>query len=171
MNEVWKDIKGFEGFYKISNTGKVRSLPRNGTKKDGSILKPSTYTGYAIVSLQKNGETSYKRVHTLVAEAFIPNPDNKREVNHIDGNKTNNNVKNLEWCTSSENQLHAIYVLKRADIKKVKQYTKDGKFIKEWDSISIAGHTLNIDCPTICNCCRNKRKSAGGFVWKYSEVA
>lgn len=100
MIEQWLPISGFEGLYEVSNTGLVRS-PRG-------VRKPITNSfGYLQLGLYKHGKGYTKRVNRLVAEAFIPNPDNKREVNHIDGNKLNNNVDNLEWVSSSENKIHA----------------------------------------------------------------
>lgn len=112
--EEWKDIEGYEGLYQVSDQGNVKSLARKRNNSKGSytqkerILKQSnTTTGYKKVELVKNGQKKSLRVHRLVAQAFIPNPENKPEVNHIDGNKTNNFVSNLEWVTSSENTTHA----------------------------------------------------------------
>ena len=114
QDEVWKDIEGYEGLYQVSTCGNVKSLPkvrRNGTGtyiQKERLLKPSnTSTGYKKVELCKDGKRKSFKVHRLVAIAFIPNPDNKPEVNHIDGNKINNNIDNLEWVTSSENSIHA----------------------------------------------------------------
>ena len=116
QDEVWKDIEGYEGLYQVSNFGNIKSLARivhsekrSDYKIKEKVLKQSdTTTGYKKVELHKDNEKrkSFK-VHRLVAQAFIPNPENKREVNHIDGNKHNNNANNLEWVTSSENKLHA----------------------------------------------------------------
>lgn len=102
MNEVWKDIKGFRGLYQVSNTGKVKSLRYN------KILKFSINgKGYLQVQFTVNYKFTTFKVHRLVAQAFIPNPENKPEVNHKDGNKLNNNDWNLEWNTTLENNLHA----------------------------------------------------------------
>ena len=113
-NEIWKDIEGYEGLYQVSTYGNIKSLPkvrRNGTGtyiQKERLLKPSnTSTGYKKVELCKDGKRKGFKVHRLVAIAFIPNPDNKPEVNHIDGNKINNNIDNLEWVTSSEKTIHA----------------------------------------------------------------
>lgn len=116
MQEIWKDIKGYEGCYQISNTGKVKSLARMRLSKGGSlapvkerILKLKTSKGgYLVVHLRNEDKQSHPSIHRLVAEAFIPNPDNKPTVNHIDGNKQNNNVENLEWSTHSEQMNHAV---------------------------------------------------------------
>ena len=100
--EIWKEIE-INGYF-VSNTGKIKG-------RSGKELKQQTnHNGYLVVCLQPNGRKGgYKglRVHILVAKAFLPNPENKPQVNHIDGNKSNNNVKNLEWCTNQENVIHA----------------------------------------------------------------
>lgn len=116
MQEIWKDIKGFEGHYQISNTGKVKSLARMRQSKNGSLsplpeklLKLKTNkSGYKCVHLRCMEYQCWPTVHRLVAEAFIPNPDNKPTVNHIDANKENNNIDNLEWRTHSEQMIHAV---------------------------------------------------------------
>ena len=119
MIEIWKDIKDFEGIYQVSTFGRIKRLSRKtinegllGKNKELQlkeiILKPSTITkGYRGITLTKDKKRYPKKVHRLVAEAFIPNPNNKPQINHIDCNKSNNNVNNLEWCTNSENQKHA----------------------------------------------------------------
>ena len=115
QDEVWKDIEGYEGLYQVSTCGNIKSLAK--PRKNGNgrcyiqkekLLKQSfTSTGYKKVELYKDGKRKSFKVHRLVAIAFISNPDNKPEVNHIDGNKINNNIDNLEWVTSSENTIHA----------------------------------------------------------------
>lgn len=115
MKEIWKDIKGYEGKYQVSNLGNVKSLERfdkyNRYVKE-KILIPRKHTGgYLRVGLSR--KDFY--IHRLVAEAFIPNLKNKKYINHIDGDKTNNNINNLEWCTANENMQHAYYILKYAD--------------------------------------------------------
>ena len=119
MEEVWKDVKGYEGYYQVSNLGNIKSLERiienSGTltgyyKVKERILKPrenKNRNGYYELSLRKDGKEKRFKVHRLVACAFIENPYNKPEVNHIDGNKSNNCVSNLEWTTSKENKEHA----------------------------------------------------------------
>ena len=108
MIERWKDIKGYEGKYQVSNLGNVKSLLDKSLKKREKILKPSlTHKGYLRVYLSKESKKSTRLIHRLVAEAFIPNLENKETVNHIDGNKTNNRIDNLEWLSNIENQRHA----------------------------------------------------------------
>lgn len=98
--EIWKDIADYENLYQISNRGRVKSLPRNGTCKYEKILTPHKDSkGYYNVSLSKNGKRKIAYIHRLVAEAFIPNPENLPDVYHIDGNPANNDVTNLYWCT------------------------------------------------------------------------
>lgn len=111
--EKWKDIEGFEGMYQISNHGRVKSLERNVKIRDFTRRIPETLLsltldskGYTKVSLRKNNKTFYKRVHILVANAFLDNAERKHEVNHKDHNKTNNHIKNLEWSTRKENMNH-----------------------------------------------------------------
>lgn len=115
MNEIWKDIKGYEGYYQVSNFGRVKSLARvvigkNNRKYDikEKIVKSRIHqNGYLFVHLCKNGKKKHLSIHRLLAQAFIPNLENKPEVNHKDGNKENNRVENLEWATSKENVHHA----------------------------------------------------------------
>lgn len=107
--EVWKEVGGFDGMYKVSNLGRVKSYNLN---KIGNILKPRTYSNYdSVVLTDKEGSFKKHMVHRLVAYAFIQNPDNLPQVNHLDGNKHNNLVENLEWCTQQQNAKHAYNVL------------------------------------------------------------
>ncbi|MFB4275792.1 NUMOD4 domain-containing protein [Nonomuraea sp. MTCD27] len=114
-SETWIDIAGYEGHYQVSDHGQIRSLPRfragrGGlpTKVSGRILRPGTGSnGYLFVILSKNARSTNARIHRLVAAAFLPNPEQRPEVNHLDGDKTNNHVTNLEWATRQENVRHA----------------------------------------------------------------
>ena len=101
--EIWKDIQGYEGLYQVSNLGRVRSLNYKKTKTVKILKLTSNTKGYLQLILHKNGEISSRKVHRLVAEAFIPNPDGLPQVNHKDENKQNNCVDNLEWCTNYYN--------------------------------------------------------------------
>lgn len=126
MDEIWKDIKGYEELYQVSSIGRVRSKTRIITfinkygfkseyKKPGQILKPNTVSSphYYAIDLHNNKNVERKYIHRLVAEAFIPNPNNKQVVNHIDYNTHNNNVNNLEWVTTAENVQHSIEHFKK----------------------------------------------------------
>lgn len=148
MKEIWKDIKDFEGRYQISNLGRVKSLTRTITEKNtgktyvlyGKILKERHMSnGYIQACLCKNSKYTYKYVHRLVAQAFISNPNNLKQVNHIDCIKTNNSVKNLEWCSHLFNSKHAAQngLFKRGEnhhqttltdnqVKKIKTLLKKG---------------------------------------------
>lgn len=105
MEETWKNIKEYEGLYQVSNLGRVKSFA---VYKQGKILRPiRTHKGYLTVVLSKDKKEKRKRIHRLVAEEFIPNPKHKEQVNHINGNKTDNRINNLEWVTCQENVKHA----------------------------------------------------------------
>ena len=180
MTEVWKDIKGYEGLYQVSNMGRVKSLGRMAASKNGSkqyrkerILNPRvTNSGYLLVSLY-NGSDNVKQfyVHRLVCEAFHENPKNKPCVNHLDENKENNVASNLEWCTIAENNNHGTRKARMAKSlsKTVAQYTKEGELIKVWQSTMEVQRQLGFDQGTISKATRGKLKTAYGYLWKYIE--
>ena len=178
MQEIWKDIKGYESRYQVSNLGNVKSLNYNCTKKAKLLVYHLNHKGYARVHLTKDKQDKYISVHRLVAQAFIPNPNNYPQVNHIDGNKLNNNVDNLEWCTNEYNFQHA---LKTGLIKKkskgyhqpysrsVNQYDLQGNFIKHWNYISDASKELNISLTSIYRNCNNQIKKPKYYLWRYAN--
>lgn len=182
MEEIFKEINGYEGYYEVSNNGKIRRTKYydNGNKKRHNIpyyLKPAIdKDGYFRVSLSKNYK--YKRffIHRLVAQTFIPNPNNYPCVNHIDGNKSNNNVNNLEWCTIAYNNIHALNNgLKNMKIhnwktsKIVEKYDLNGNFIESYKSSGEAGRVNKISSENIRNCCRGEVKTYKGYIWKYKS--
>lgn len=116
MGELWKPVEGYEGYYEVSNLGRIKRLSRVVTYPDGKLvrtpgkllsLKPGNHLGYILVSLCKNGKPAKLYLHRLIAQTFIPNPDNHPLINHKDGNKANNHVDNLEWCSRAHNVRHA----------------------------------------------------------------
>ena len=164
-SEIWKIIDEFPS-YMISNLGRVKSLNYNGTKEEKILKQTRQKKGYLKVGLYKDKKYYSRQVHRLVAIAFIPNLNNAPQVNHIDGNKTNNAVYNLEWCNNQYNQTHAINNGLRT-FKSVIQYSKDGVFIKKWIRATEASKALNIDVSHIGQVCKGERKTAGGFKWGY----
>lgn len=161
----YKDIPNYEGFYQVSSDGKV--ISPNGIRK-----AEMSQTGYWRVALWKHGKGKHFFVHRLVAMAFIPNPNNYELVNHIDGNKLNNNVENLEWCNLSQNVQHAYRTgLVHHATTKVIQYSMDFKKVKEWDSIREACESLGLNHANIVTVCGQKtnRKQCGGFIWRYAK--
>lgn len=107
MTEIWRDIEGYEGKYEVSNLGRIKSLKRKGRREEQILESYLDLKGYPMIQVCKNGKKHPTKIHRLVAEAFIVNFNNKPQVNHIDGNKSNNIVINLEWCSCSENIIHA----------------------------------------------------------------
>ena len=175
MKEIWKIVTVNED-YEVSNIGNVRS----NKGKTPRVLKPFAYGAkkdentrgkYLSVTLMKNGIGKSYAVHRLVALAFIPNPDNLPQVNHINGVRNDNRVENLEWCDNSYNIWHSYNVLgnKSTQSCSISQYDKNGNFIKEWESIEVASKTLMIHSSSIIEVCkrRKNRKVAGGFIWRY----
>ena len=184
--EIWRDIEGYENRYQVSNLGNVKSLNYCGNTYTERILKPGKHhTGYLLVRLPSDNPDKPKNllIHTLVAKAFIKNPDNKKLVNHKDGNKHNNTVSNLEWSTYKENRQHAIKTglvnphknsipLGNANFhsKPICQYTLDGVFVKQWGCISDAARSLNANPCQIINNAKGRNKTCHGYLWRYPSL-
>jgi len=170
--EEWKIIEEGEGKYSVSNNGRVRN---NKTQK---ILKPAKLVnGYLAVSLAENKKGRLYRVHRLVAKYFVSGYEKEKQVNHIDGVKTNNHYTNLEWVTPSENIRHAYLTglkdvnLNYRNINKpipVRQYTMNGEFVREYPSIKEAERKTGINNSAISKTCRGKYKYTGGYKWRYA---
>lgn len=166
MKEIWKDINGFEGLYQISNLGRVKSIRNN-------IILKQTYckSNYLKVKLSKNCKQKTIQVHRLVTETFIPNPDNKPQVNHIDGNKENNHIDNLEWVTAKENTEHAIKIgiSNKPITKKVFKLDLQGNVLCKYNSIKEAAEKNKGCYNNIPHACSGRYKTAGGYKWKYAD--
>lgn len=170
MEEIWKDIEGYEGLYQVSNLGRVRSLKRNTT--NGIIRKQfKNNEGYMTVTLSKNGIIRRVAIHRLVAKAFIPNPHNLPQVNHRDENPEMNCVENLEWCDSTYNNNYGSHRSKvsKSRRKMVCQYDLDSNLIKVYDSPLTASKETNICYSSITGACNGRPHTAGGYIWKYAE--
>jgi len=185
MEEVWKDIPGFEGYYQISSFGRVLALSRKVymNRDNRTYMSKTIYRklngdgdGYPQVKLCKDGVMTMKKVHRLVAEAFIPNPNNLPEINHKDEDKTNNRADNLEWCDRDYNIHYGTWVERSRNRRPVAQYSLDGVFIKQYNSIREASRETGIRHENIRNAAacqvtnKEKRyyvKSAGGYKWKF----
>ena len=160
------------GLYQVSNLGNVRSLNYNKTKKIQHLKKVvNNKRGYLAVGLSKKGIFKIKTVHRLVAETFISNPNNLPQVNHIDENKLNNSVTNLEWCTNKYNINYGTRKERISEKKgrKISQLDKDDNIIKVWNGTCQASRELKINEGNIWEACNNKRKTAGKYKWKYKE--
>lgn len=185
MQETWRDIKEYEGLYQVSNLGKIKSLNKywkvnnynNIINKKEKIIKQNLdHKNYLFVHLWKNGKSKNFKVHRLVAQTFIPNPENKLTVNHKDGNKSNNSVENLEWCTQSENVIHAYK--KGLAKRRTGKMNKNSKIVYQIDKetkkiINIfygtteASRITGIPQSNIWRCCAGKQKYSNNYIWKY----
>ena len=193
MKEIWKDLSGYEGYYQVSNKGNVRSLDRivsNNNKINGKIISHwISKEGYRRVNLYMGSKYRTFFIHRLVASHFIPNPLNKTYIDHIDTNPNNNCVSNLRWCTEKENSNNTLTIKHKKDAskasswkanktkiergrktapKKVCQYDVNGRFMKEFESSTLASKETGISQSDISSCCLGKKRVSGGFFWAYS---
>ena len=191
-NEIWKPVVGYEGLYEVSNIGNVRSLRWRGGHKTHNVFQRINKNGYYDLILVRNKTIKYVLAHQLVAQAFIPNPEGKRCIDHIDGNRRNNRVENLRWCTHKENSNNPIsrqrqVAAQRIEMKKkwergccerikkpVLQFSLGGEFVSRWGSASDAARAYMKDTERlatssgkITGCCRLENRQAYGFIWTY----
>ena len=169
MNEIWKDVEGFEGLYKVSSFGRIKSIRKN------KFLSPYSVGNYLAVKLYDNYRIKVYLVHRLVALHFIPNPTNLPEINHKDEDKHNNYLYNLEWCDRVYNCNYGTGKI-RLGIKSsfnkrkpVEQLTMEGEVVQIFNSAQEAGQCLNKYPSHISSCCHNKRTSAFGFKWRFTD--
>lgn len=194
--EEWRDVVDYEGHYQVSNFGRVKSLARivktprfyNGIIVKEKILHPKTVAdGYAGVSLYKPGcKMKTGRIHRLLVQVFIPNPENKPQVNHIDFNRKNNHISNLEWCTNKENCDHSVDRVMPNSMKQINRVNalglcnkpvimmdKKGNYIKEFPSVSAASIEVIGRVTSVINAhiadTQNIRKSAYGYTWAFKH--
>ena len=188
MEEIWKNIKGYPN-YQVSNMGRIKRLSTGYYRRTEKILKPQLQNnGYLHIKLSQKDKTKCILVHRLVAQVFIPNPNNLPQVNHINEDKTDNRVENLEWCTQKYNINYGNGISKRVKTNKengtykkigeinskirsksILQFSKDNSFIRRWDCIMDVQRELGYDNKQICSCLKNRQKTAKGFKWVYAD--
>lgn len=166
--ERWQPIPGYEGLYEVSDQGSIKSLcaGRWGTTKIRKLVPDKD--GYLTICLKKDGKYKNVKVHRLVAMAFLPNPNNYPQINHIDEVKTNNNVNNLEWCTSKYNLLYNNKPHRCC--KKVAMIDRDGNTLEVFDSVNLAAESVGVSAShmsTVLSERRKRNKLAGGYRWKF----
>lgn len=183
MKEVWRDIPGYEGFYKASSQGRIRSVNRvTSTKKcEGKILRQyDKGNGYYVISLCKNGNQKTNLVHRVIAQTFLENTKKLPQVNHKNGIKSDNRLINLEWCSRSENIQHAfknglikspakgLTGYKSSKGKEIHQFDLDGNHLNTFGSARQAAISINASRSSITMCATGKIKTSAGYRWEYA---
>lgn len=171
MKEIWKDIEGYEGLYQVSNLGRVKRLKGKYRKSERILKQGINKQGYLLVCLCKDNTHKMGRVHRLVAQAFIPNSENKPQVNHIDEDKTNNNVDNIEWMTAKENNNHGSRNVRSAISKgtKIKAIDIATGECNEYYSIHECARELGLSHSNILKYLKGKLRHVGGYVFEYAK--
>lgn len=175
MNEIWKDINGYEGLYQVSNMGNIKSFKKwkRARMPDEYILKPHiSNNGYCQVTLYKDKTRHKFLVHRLVAVAFVDNPNGYPHINHKDENKLNNSSDNLEWCTVAYNNAYGTARLRSMITKsrQVEQYLPSGQFLARYVCMSVASELTGVPKHRIKSCCIGECATGSGYVWKYAEI-
>src|SRR5690625_126948 len=188
-NEIWKDVVGYEGYYEVSNVGRVKRVRRHITGKNGVtrywkgriLAQTKNLDGYMTVILSKKGKTNILGVHRLVAKAFIKNPNNKPVTNHKDENKENNNVDNLEWCTIAYNNAYGTRIERMKSNKQFQKRHKEnrkpvlkvslnGELVERFESLEEAFNSCpNYSKSGINHCCTGRLNTYKGYFWIYEE--
>lgn len=179
-HEIWKPVNGYEGLYEVSNSGKVRSLRFRNIEGRAGILREITLpSGYKYVNLHKDGVAKHHYLHRLVATAFIPNPNGLPEVNHRNENPGDNTLNNLEWCSSQYNKNYGNRAIKMAETKK-DRFTGENAVRRSpvvceetgviYPTMRKAAQAVGVTYTKISLCCTGKRKTAGGYHWKYAKT-
>ena len=177
MKEIWKDIPNYEGLYQASNLGRIRNARTNLIRKN-----VKSFGLYYTIILNVNGKQHLHLVHRLIAQTFIPNPDNKKEINHIDGNKHNNKIDNLEWVTRKENAIHsiknglqtkeqlakAVKSMIRSTQKPILQI-KNGKVVAKYKSVREASRTIHCSPAGLSRCLNGKTNTVHGYQWRFEK--
>lgn len=175
MEEIWKDIIGFEGLYQVSNLGRVKSFrkPKQYKCADEYIMKEYIgNSGYIVVTLYKSRSRTKKLVHRLVADAFIPNPENLPHVNHKDENKHNNRADNLEWCTPKYNNNYGTLSMRAAAAhgRMIDQFLPNGEWLARYACISIAAKLSGFSYSVIKNHCNGDSRYSRDYLWRYVDA-
>lgn len=165
LSESWRPVRGYEGEYEVSDMGRVKSL-KGGS---GRILKPGRSAGYPFINLLLNGHQRSSKIHRLVAEAFIPNPESLDTVNHIDGDKANNHVDNLEWASYSDNNTHALYAGLKNQIKAVVAIPTRS-LVGYWFPSQSRAVMQGFDQSGISGVCRGVKTTHHGYKWAFCDA-